>query len=99
MIFLLAAVVQTVTVQRSEVIDLTIPQPCQQAKTGEEVVVCGKRGESPYRLREVLPAKRQALPDAQVKIADGVSAGAETESVEVGGFPSNRLMLRFKMKF
>jgi hypothetical protein len=34
-----------------------------------------------------------------VKIADGVSAGAETESVEVGGFPSNRLMLRFKMKF
>ena len=44
-------------------------------------------------------AYRQALPDAQVKIAGGVSAGAETESVDVGGFSSNRLMLRFKMKF
>lgn len=99
MILLLAAVVQTVTVQRSDVIDLTIPQPCQQAKTGEEVVVCGKRGDSPYRLRELPPAKDQALPDAQVKIADGVSAGAETENADVGGFPSNRLMVRFKMKF
>ena len=99
MIFLLAAVVQTVTVQRSDVIDLTIPQPCQQVKTDEEVVVCAKRGENPYRLRELPPAKQQALPDAQVKIADGVSAGAETESADVGGFTSNRFMLRLKVKF
>jgi hypothetical protein len=99
MIFLLAAVVQTVTVQRLDVIDLTIPQPCERTKADQEVVVCAKRGESPYRLGELPPAKRLALPDAQVKIADGVSAGAETESVDVGGFSSNRLMLRFKMKF
>ena len=82
-----------------ETIDLTIAQPCQEARTDAEVVVCARRGDSPYRLRDVPPAKRQALPDAQVKIANGVSAGAETESADVGGFQSNRMMVRFKLKF
>ncbi|NUS99901.1 MAG: hypothetical protein HOP96_02870 [Sphingomonas sp.] len=94
----LAALMQTASAGPPEVIDLTISQPCQQKAEGDEVVVCANRGESPYRLPKSAP--RASKPaKAEVQIADGVSAGAETENVDVGGFPSNRLMLRFKMKF
>mgnify|MGYP000548301382 CR=1 FL=1 len=97
MILLLAAALQTVTVQRSETIDFTMPQPCA-AQTGEEVVVCAKRGESPYRLKQpALPVRKPAK--AEMSIADGVTAAAETESADVGGFASNRLMVRLKVKF
>ena len=102
MSLLLAAMLQVVSASPPERVDLTIPQPCQPAKSGEgEVVVCASRdGESPYRLRDApTPATQQALPDAQVQIADGVNAGAETESADVGGFVSNRAMLRLKIKF
>jgi hypothetical protein len=34
-----------------------------------------------------------------VQIAPGVSAAAETEQANIIGFPSNRLLLRFKFKF
>ena len=99
MILLLAATLQTVEVAKPDTIDLTIPRQCQEAKSGEEVVVCANRsGESPYRLKQ--PAQKERGPaKAQVQVADGVTAGAETENVDVGGFPSNRLMLRLKMKF
>ena len=97
MILLLVAALQTVPVQRTGTIDLTIAQPCDE-RTGEEVVVCAKRGESPYRLKE-LPLAQHRLGDAKVQISDGVSAAAETESADVGGFTSNRLMVRFKVKF
>lgn len=94
--FLLA---QTAVQMPRETIDLTIAQPCQEARTDAEVVVCAKRGDSPYRLRDAPPAKRQALPDAKLTIADGVSVAAETEGAEIGGFASNRMMVRFKLKF
>ena len=97
MILLLAAALQTVPVQRTETIDFTIHQPCE-GKTDEEVVVCAKRGQSPYRLKALPPAEHK-LGDAKVQISDGVSAAAETESADVGGFTSNRLMVRFKVKF
>ena len=99
MSLLLAAALQAASAPPTETIELTVDQPCQEARTDAEVVVCAKRGDSPYRLRDVAPAKGQALPDAQVKIADGVTAGAETENADVGGFQSNRLMVRFKLKF
>ena len=101
MSLLLAAMFQAVSASPPERVDLTIAQPCQPAKGAEgEVVVCANRnGESPYRLRDVAPVEQKALPDAQVQIAKGVSGGAETESVDVGGFPSNRAMLKLKIKF
>lgn len=97
MILLLAAALQTVPIQPSETIDFTIPQPCD-GKSSEEVIVCAKRGDSPYRLKESAATGHKPAK-AEMQIADGVTAGAETENVDVGGFPSNRLMLRFKMKF
>jgi hypothetical protein len=97
----LAAVLQAVSASPPERVDLTIPQPCQRAEeSAEEIVVCANRnGESPYRLQETAPAEQSALPNAQVNVAEGVSVGAETEEADVGGFPSNRIMLGLKIKF
>ena len=97
-LLLAVAVLQTISAT-PERIDVTVPQPCEPAKAGEEVVVCANRsGESPYRLKQ--PAQKERGPaKAQVQVADGVTAGAETENVDVGGFPSNQFMLRLKMKF
>ena len=62
--------------------------------------VGGRNGVSPYRLQEPEEvAEGSALPDAEVKIADGVTADAATEQTDVGGFPSNRIMLGLKIKF
>lgn len=97
-LLLATAVLQTI-IATSERFDLTVPQPCEPAKAGEEVVVCANRsGESPYRLKQTAQ-KERGPAKAQVEVADGVTAGAETENVDVGGFPSNRFMLRLKMKF
>lgn len=34
-----------------------------------------------------------------MQIANGINLTAETENAEINGFPSNRLMLRLKIKF
>jgi len=96
----LAALAQAVSSQAPERIDLTVPQPCAtQKSTSDEIVVCARPdGMSPYRLKQP-PPPRKEIPKAEVEIADGVAVGAETESANVGGFTSNRLMARIKIKF
>ena len=97
-LLLATAVLQTISAT-PERIDLTVPQPCERAKAGEEVVVCANRsGESPYRLKQ--PAQKERGPaKAQVQIGEGVAIAGETEQADVGGFTSNRAMLRLKIKF
>ena len=101
MSLLLAALLQAMSASPPERVDLTIPQPCaaQRSET-DQVVVCGNRkGESPCRLKEpVVPEEGEALPKAEVKLGDGTTFGAETEQADVGGFPSNRIMLGLKIK-
>ena len=53
---------------------------------------------SPYRLENAAKPKRKSAK-AEMQLGEGVSAGAETESADVGGFTSNRVMLRLKVKF
>ena len=101
MSLLAAAIAQAVTATPPEKIDLTIRQPCESQKSNdEEIVVCARRadGFSPYRINQP-PPRQSDLPKAELQLADGVSAAAETENVDVGGFPSNRLMVRLKIKF
>jgi hypothetical protein len=103
MAFFFAVMLQAVTASPPERVDLTIPQPCSAQRPGAdgEVIVCANRnGDSPYRLTDVPePAEGEALPKAEVKVAEGVSAGVETERTDVGGFDSNRAMVRLKVKF
>ena len=101
MSLLFAAFAQAVTSTPPEKIDLTIRQPCAGGKSNDdEIVVCARRdeGSSPYRINQPSPGKSD-IPTAELQLADGVSAAAETENVDVGGFPSNRLMVRIKIKF
>lgn len=78
-----------------------LPRDCPKARPGDTaIVVCG-RGQAEFRLRAVperYATDPQALPKAAMKIGDNTVA-AETEQAEVGGFPSNRVMLRLKRPF
>lgn len=101
MLLLIAALAQAVTSATPEKIDLTIPQPCRAQKSSDdEILVCARRdGElSPYRIGQP-PSRQSDVPKAELQLADGVRIGAETEKADVGGFPSNRLMARLKIRF
>jgi len=80
-------------------IDITIRQPCRPDQTGEVVVCANRNGESPYRLKQPAQQAKEGLPRAEKQIAEGVSVSGETEQADVGGFPSNRAMIRLKIKF
>ena len=98
---LLLAVAQAVSASPPERVDLTIAQPCrEQNGSQEEIVVCASRsGESPYRIGKAPPAAGKGIPKAETSVADGVAVAAEMETVDIGGFPSKRAMIRVKIKF
>ena len=98
---LFAVIAQAVASVPPEKIDLTIRQPCKaQVTSGDEIVVCARRndGISPYRINQPLP-RQSNVPKAELQLADGLSASAEAENADVGGFSSNRAMVRLKIKF
>lgn len=90
---------QVVSASPLERIDLTIPQPCRTESVGEVVVCANRNGESPYRLKPPTEQARESLPKAEKEIAEGVSVAGETEAADVGGVPSNRAMIRLKIRF
>jgi hypothetical protein len=98
---LLAVLAQAISGSPPERIDLLIPQPCatRTAASGE-IIVCANRagGPGPYRISQPAPSQAQ-MPKAEVQLADGVSVAAETEQADILGFPSNRAVLRLKVKF
>ncbi|KAB7647462.1 hypothetical protein [Polymorphobacter fuscus] len=70
--------------------------PCQRKV--DEITVCAK-GDQPYRLKpDLAPLPEPGLPKAETSALGGRVA-VETERVGVGGFPSNRAMVRMKWKF
>lgn len=73
---------------------------CEDRAPGGEIVVCAPsaNASSPYRI-DPQPGRRAGLPKAALKLANGMRAVAETEQADVGGFPSDRLMVRLKIKF
>jgi hypothetical protein len=90
---------QVVSASPPERVDLTLPQPCRAQSAGEVVVCANRNGESPYRLKEPVKQEAEGLPKAEKQIGEGVSVAAETEAADVGGFQSNRAMIRLKIKF
>jgi hypothetical protein len=91
---------QVLSASSPERIDLLVPQSCtaDQRSRGEVVVCANRNGESPYRLKQPVQQSR-ALPKADLQIGEGASVAAETEEADVGGFKSNRAMVRLKIKF
>ena len=70
---------------------------CPPSDTGDEVVVCGRSAEA-ERLRPIPDyGAKDGLPRAATDIAGVGTLSGEVEQAGVGGFPSNRAMMRLKI--
>jgi len=91
MLLLLTA--QAATAAPPETIDLLVrPEPSCAATKANEVVVCGRRDADRYRIPPDYrtPTDKAALGRAETRIGNALIA-AQTERVQVGEFPSNRI--------
>lgn len=66
-------------------------------ENSDEIVVCGSRDVRRYRL-DPLPEQQSGLGTAE-RTVGGVKVGIVAEQGEVGGIPTNRALIRFKIKF
>ena len=98
-LLLLLAVQAVGSAPAEQIVPATAPR-CEARASNDEIVVCARRpdGSNHYRIKQA-PAADPGASKAEVQIARGVSAAAETEQADVGGFPSNRLLVRLKIKF
>ncbi|WP_343525549.1 5'-nucleotidase [Sphingomonas sp.] len=73
------------------------PTRCPVGETGDDVVVCARSAEED-RLRPVPDySKPLSLPKARTEIPGVGTLSGEVEQAGVGGFPSNRAMIRLKI--
>lgn len=63
----------------------------------DEIIVCGTRDNRKYRL-DPLPEPKSGLGKAETDVAGG-KVEMVAEQGEVGGIPTNRAMVRLKIKF
>ena len=93
---------ETVASDGRIVIDLMplapIPERCPAAAE-DEIVVCAEDPDLYRYNRDFETPPQDRMDPAIVELAEGVTGHAETEQASVGGFPSNRLMARVKIKF
>ena len=74
-----------------------VTRACSQAATGQEIVVCGKRDKLKYRLPPLPP--EDAHFDRVETTLGGGKLDVATERGAIGGIPTNRLMVNWKIKF
>ncbi len=80
--------------------DLGISRPCKPDPAGGEIVVCARPDANRrYRYRDLAVDGPPLLPRAEMQLNDRMSLAASTENADVGGFRSNRAMVRFTLKF
>ena len=75
----------------------TIVPQCATATDSDEIVVCGNRDNRKYRL-DPLPDAKPTFGKAERNVAGG-KVEMVAEQGEVGGVPTNRALVRFKIKF
>ena len=66
----------------------------------DEIVVCARDPEK-FRLRPAPErfVEEKGLPRTRFQTSETTSVSAELEAENVGGFPSNRVMVKAKLKF
>lgn len=80
-------------------IDLTIRDCRTSPDRPEEIVVCARRdNENRYRIGPQTEVSAD-LPKAAIKLGDSAALTAEAEQGELGGRPTNRALLKLKIKF
>lgn len=85
---------------RFDLKDLLTADVCAPGE-GEEIVVCAKpKDDRRYRLPPLASVAEDAgLPRAETQLFGAVKGSIETEAVNVGGSPSNRIMFRLTTPF
>lgn len=80
---------------------LRAARPCRpEGGEAGDVVVCGRRNDEEFRLKPLPEHHRDdTVPRAEIGLPGGVRLATETEAAGVGGFQSNRVMLRLKLPF
>lgn len=76
-----------------------VTDPCAPGPDKDAIVICGTRDkDSRYRIGP-LPPTPPTLPDATYRLGKNTNLSAEAEQGEVGGIPTNRAMVKLKIKF
>ena len=70
---------------------------CPRA-SANEIVVCAPDQEA-FRVRPLPQTYEGFQPDAEIGVGQNATVGATAEAAGVGGWQSNRIMVRFKLKF
>jgi len=93
--------IQAATATPPQTIDLTVKPALSCAATrADDIVVCGRRDADRYRIppQYRTTEQKEGLGRAQTRLGNTAIA-AETEQADVGGFTSNRIMVRLKVPF
>lgn len=65
----------------------------------DQIIVCAPKEKATNRVQDLGNADEPYLPKAELKLFGDVKAAVENEAANVGGFPSNRVMMRLKIPF
>ncbi|MCW1430047.1 hypothetical protein [Novosphingobium sp. JCM 18896] len=82
---------------RFNVLGPPVKPRCPPSPSGE-IVVCAQDNEQ-FRLRPLPDRYEQKDDPLELKLSENASAKAEVERAGVGGFVSNRIMMKMKLKF
>ena len=83
---------------RIDLLPKPVIKPRCPRSSANEIVVCAPDQEQ-YRLRPLPPTYESATSGAEVGLGQGATAGVAAEGAGVGGWVSNRVMVRVKLKF
>jgi hypothetical protein len=77
-------------------------RPCRA--DGEDIIVCGRRGESPYRTVEPPPVALDPVRETHIPfgldVGQGMRLGPTIDQVTLpGGFISQRVMMTLRTRF
>ena len=95
--FMLALALQSVAGPAAGYDTGAVTRACGTGSDDGAIIVCGSRKNDKYRLKP-LATDDPRFGRAETSFA-GAKVGVETEQATVGGFPSNRVMARLKIKF
>lgn len=74
-----------------------VTQVCEHEAASADIVVCGRRDQDRYRIPRLAP-DALTFGAANTSIG-GIKAGIETERGNVGGIPTNRVMIKLRIPF
>lgn len=76
----------------------TSTRACRQAGD-DQIVVCATKAKPDERVQVLGSTDEAILPRAEIGLFGDVKAAVENEAADVGGFRSNRVMVRLKVPF